>query len=135
MYVLVISVHPRTDSLSAATSPQVAAADLIVVVYPVWWFGLPAMSKGWVDRVLNRRFTYEPSTLHGQQMIWVGLAGPSASGYATGGFDKLLDQQLGVGIAENCGISSATFRVVHNAHGEPCPAAIDELQDIAKVAA
>lgn len=26
-------------------------ADALVLVYPTWWFGLPAMLKGWFDRV------------------------------------------------------------------------------------
>ncbi|TVS01847.1 MAG: flavodoxin family protein [Rhodobacteraceae bacterium] len=34
-----------------------AAADLVwcdtlIFVYPTWWYGLPAMLKGWLDRVL-----------------------------------------------------------------------------------
>ncbi|MBM7069467.1 NAD(P)H-dependent oxidoreductase [Actibacterium sp. 188UL27-1] len=27
-------------------------ADTLVFVYPTWWYGLPAMLKGWLDRVL-----------------------------------------------------------------------------------
>ncbi|MBT1158647.1 NAD(P)H-dependent oxidoreductase [Aminobacter anthyllidis] len=26
-------------------------AEMLVLVFPTWWFGLPAMLKGWVDRV------------------------------------------------------------------------------------
>ena len=26
-------------------------ADSLVLVYPTWWFGMPAMLKGWLDRV------------------------------------------------------------------------------------
>jgi NAD(P)H dehydrogenase (quinone) len=26
-------------------------ADALLLVYPTWWFGLPAMLKGWFDRV------------------------------------------------------------------------------------
>lgn len=26
--------------------------DTLIFVYPTWWFGLPAMLKGWLDRVL-----------------------------------------------------------------------------------
>ncbi len=26
-------------------------AEMIVFVYPTWWYGLPAMLKGWLDRV------------------------------------------------------------------------------------
>lgn len=27
-------------------------ADTLIFVYPTWWYGLPAMLKGWLDRVL-----------------------------------------------------------------------------------
>jgi NAD(P)H dehydrogenase (quinone) len=30
---------------------QLAAAEAIVLVYPVWWYGMPAMLKGYFDRV------------------------------------------------------------------------------------
>ena len=26
--------------------------DTLILVYPTWWYGLPAMLKGWMDRVL-----------------------------------------------------------------------------------
>jgi len=34
--------------------PSVArlkAAEALLLVYPTWWFGMPAMLKGWLDRV------------------------------------------------------------------------------------
>ena len=37
---------------------KVAAADLLLLHFPVWWFGMPAMMKGWVDRVFSRGFGY-----------------------------------------------------------------------------
>jgi putative NADPH-quinone reductase len=30
---------------------RLKAADALVFVYPTWWYGLPAMLKGWLDRV------------------------------------------------------------------------------------
>lgn len=27
-------------------------ADTLIFIYPTWWYGLPAMLKGWLDRVL-----------------------------------------------------------------------------------
>ena len=30
---------------------QLAAAEAIVLVYPAWWHGMPAMLKGYFDRV------------------------------------------------------------------------------------
>ncbi len=30
---------------------RLRAADALVLVYPTWWYGMPAMLKGWFDRV------------------------------------------------------------------------------------
>lgn len=30
---------------------KLAAADAVLLVFPLWWFGMPAIMKGWVDRV------------------------------------------------------------------------------------
>jgi putative NADPH-quinone reductase len=37
---------------------RLARADALVFVYPTWWFGLPAMLKGWLDRVLVPGFAF-----------------------------------------------------------------------------
>ncbi len=31
---------------------HLAWCDTLIFVYPTWWYGLPAMLKGWLDRVL-----------------------------------------------------------------------------------
>ena len=39
---------------SSLLSGQIAAlerAEILVLVFPTWWFGLPALLKGWFDRV------------------------------------------------------------------------------------
>lgn len=33
-------------------------ADLVVWLYPIWWGGMPAIMKGWFDRVLAFGFAY-----------------------------------------------------------------------------
>jgi NAD(P)H dehydrogenase (quinone) len=35
----------------AAEMEKVQRCDLMIFVFPLWWFGLPAILKGWVDRV------------------------------------------------------------------------------------
>lgn len=34
-----------------AEMDKLAACDLLVFVFPIWWLGMPAILKGWVDRV------------------------------------------------------------------------------------
>lgn len=44
----------KTGSLAADIRREieaVLAAELLVLVFPVFWFSLPAMLKGWIDRV------------------------------------------------------------------------------------
>ncbi|RKR15216.1 NAD(P)H dehydrogenase (quinone) [Maribacter vaceletii] len=33
-------------------------ADVLIFNFPLWWFGMPAILKGWVDRVLAYGFAY-----------------------------------------------------------------------------
>ena len=37
---------------------KMEAADLMIWQFPLWWFGLPAILKGWVDRVFAMGRTY-----------------------------------------------------------------------------
>ncbi len=42
------------DNIAPVAGPvaDVRWADTLIFVYPTWWYGLPAMLKGWLDRVL-----------------------------------------------------------------------------------
>ena len=54
----------------AELSPALAA-DLLVFTFPVYWFGAPAILKGWFDRVLLSGVCYGGKRLYGRG----GLAG------------------------------------------------------------
>ncbi len=41
-----------------AEQEKLARADLLILQFPVWWFGMPAILKGWADRVFARGFAY-----------------------------------------------------------------------------
>ena len=52
------SADERADHLEPGTDPSIASyaddlqwCDTLVLVYPTWWSGQPAMLKGWMDRV------------------------------------------------------------------------------------
>ncbi|MCB1823075.1 MAG: NAD(P)H-dependent oxidoreductase, partial [Candidatus Competibacteraceae bacterium] len=34
-------------------------AQGLVFIYPIWWFGPPAILKGWIDRVFVRKFAFD----------------------------------------------------------------------------
>jgi putative NADPH-quinone reductase len=41
----------RHDGGLDAHIAALAEAEGLILVYPTWWYGLPAMLKGWIDRV------------------------------------------------------------------------------------
>lgn len=44
--------QPILDPLVAAHADLVRQASALVFVYPTWWSGLPAILKGWIERVM-----------------------------------------------------------------------------------
>ena len=45
-----------------ALQQRLAAADTLVLVFPTWWFSMPAILKGWFDRVWAPKFAFEHGT-------------------------------------------------------------------------
>lgn len=42
---------PRDQSAVQPQVERLLAAEALVLVFPTWWFGFPAILKGWFDRV------------------------------------------------------------------------------------
>ena len=70
---------------------QVEAADLMIWQFPLWWFGLPGILKGWVDRVFaaGRAYgagnRYETGCFRGKRALLSLTTGGPAEGYAADG--------------------------------------------------
>lgn len=54
---------------------KVQQADLIVLTFPLFWFGVPAIMKGWFDRVFISGEFYGGKTIYGRG----GMAGKRAT--------------------------------------------------------
>ncbi|MGN6526932.1 MAG: NAD(P)H-dependent oxidoreductase [Burkholderiaceae bacterium] len=72
---------------------KVAAADLVIFQCPVWWFSLPAMLKGWIDRVFSRGFAYSAGRkygtghFHGKRAMLSLTTGTASTLYEPAGID------------------------------------------------
>jgi putative NADPH-quinone reductase len=67
---------------------RIREADLVIFQFPVWWYGPPAIVKGWADRVLSHGFAYTDSELFDSGL----LRGRSAMvSVTTGGTKEELD--------------------------------------------
>jgi len=52
---------------------EIANADGIVVVHPIWWGGMPAILKGWIDRVFRPGCVYAFEEVEGGIGVPVGM--------------------------------------------------------------
>jgi NAD(P)H dehydrogenase (quinone) len=67
---------------------KLRSADLLVVQFPLWWYGMPAILKGWFDRVFEAGFAYDvlaPDTGRARKYGDGGLAGKRALAIVTAG--------------------------------------------------
>ena len=77
----------------AAEQAKLARADFVIFQFPIWWFGMPAIMKGWADRVFARGFAYMPGRKYDTGMFKGKLAmvsattGTSEDTYAPDGID------------------------------------------------
>jgi NAD(P)H dehydrogenase (quinone) len=72
---------------------KLEACDLLILQFPLWWFGLPAILKGWVDRVFAMGRTYgyghiyETGKFRGKRAMLSLTTGGPAEAYLKGGFN------------------------------------------------
>ncbi len=71
-------------------------ADCITFIHPIWWTGLPALMKGYIERVFSYGFAYrydkgvQKGLLSGKQAIIINTHGKSNSEYEAIGMDNAL---------------------------------------------
>jgi NAD(P)H dehydrogenase (quinone) len=77
----------------AAEQAKLGKADLVIFQFPVWWFSMPAIMKGWADRVFARGFAYlsgrkyDTGMFSGKLAMLACTTGTSADTYAPDGID------------------------------------------------
>ncbi len=85
-------------------------AEVITFIYPIWWTGMPAIMKGYIDRVFSYGFAYkyingvQMGLLKGKKAIILNTQGKSHAEYASIGMDQALRLTSDKGIFEYCGL-------------------------------
>lgn len=72
-----------TDAMKAGNIPadikteqdHISAADAITFIYPIWWTGMPAILKGYIDRVFAYGFAYAYNAEGGIDKLFTGKKG------------------------------------------------------------
>ena len=80
-----LSIGHSADADVAQAQADVRTADVLTMIYPLWWATMPAMMKGYIDRVFARGFAYEAHSgvvrglMDGKRCVLITLSGSPLS--------------------------------------------------------
>ncbi|WP_314959025.1 NAD(P)H-dependent oxidoreductase [Bradyrhizobium cosmicum] len=101
----------EADTLTADVKAEIEKllwADVLILQFPLWWFSMPAILKGWVDRVFAYGFAYGvgehsdkrwgdrygEGTLAGKRAMLIVTAGGWQEHYSARGINGPIDDLL-----------------------------------------
>ena len=138
--------HARGELTAEVQAEQakLAAAELLIIQFPLWWYGMPAILKGWFDRVLTSGFAhgdldpdlgvprrYGDGGLSGRRALVVVTAGEDARSIGSRGVSGDLDAllfPLTHGMLWFTGIETLDLHVIHDAESLDGPGVDQEVE-------
>lgn len=110
----------------AAQQRIIEASDVLVIVFPVYWWSFPVQLKGWVDRVLTggwswgiKRSGRAESALARLRVHLVPLAGAEADFFEDEGYRKAIETQIEKGVFDYTHTGHAEWTWMWNAADRP----------------
>lgn len=108
-------IHKRIDE-----------ANAMAFIFPLWWWSVPAILKGWFDRVLTSpfAFTYDENGLQGalsdKKIVMLCTGSNDRKGFQKYGYDAAMQRQIEAGVWFYCGLDDVETHLT---------AGIDESED------
>lgn len=98
---------------------DIKKANLVIFVAPVWWYTVPAIMKGYFDRVFSMGFAYEYTTtgpkglLTDKKGLVITTAGADAKIAEVTGMQDALTNSLVNGLLGFCGFAEAKGKTLY----------------------
>lgn len=103
----------------ASEQARIDRADALVLVYPIYWWSMPGLLKGWIDRVFSNGWAYEEGPdmriekkLRRLAVHLVALGGADHRTYARHGYFGAMKLQIDHGIFDYCGATVKTSELM-----------------------
>ena len=104
---------------------KISWADLLIFQFPIWWSYMPAILKGWIDRVFVQGFVvdladgrvYDRGLLRGKKAVIVATCGSTREMYSMGGVHGDLAGHLSIithNIFEFTGMETLPPFIIYN---------------------
>lgn len=117
---------------------RIEQANALVLVFPVYWWAMPGLLKGWIDRVFANGWAYDDS---GEKVIkklghlpvhLVGIGGADAGTYERHGYFGAMKTQIDHGIFDYCGAPVVTSQLLLESDGEDQTANLEAAEAIGR---
>lgn len=149
LYQLNFQPIARTTDFAALATGETSAdvreeqgwvrwADGIILIYPVWWTGMPAILKGYFDRVFTPGFAYQYQDgikhrlLQGKQGLIFSTTGATRDAYEKGMFEAM-NRTVDEGIFAFSGIEVRDHHYMSNLPGSTAEEREKMLLEVEKV--
>jgi NAD(P)H dehydrogenase (quinone) len=103
----------------AAEQVRIDRADALVLVYPVYWWSMPGLLKGWIDRVFANGWAYDEAPdgkivkkLRHLRVHLLAIGGADLRTYARHGYFGAMRTQIDHGIFDYCGARVETSELL-----------------------
>ena len=74
--------------------------DAVAMIFPLWWWAMPAMLKGWVDRVWNFGLTYGDANHNLKKALMISLAAHTTEELKKRNYHDAIETSLNIGILD-----------------------------------
>lgn len=135
--VLAREAVPAEDVL--AEQARLDRSDALVLVYPVYWWSMPALLKGWIDRVFSNGWAYDDDPEKGivkklgrLPVHQIAIAGADRRTYDRHGYAEAMKTQIDHGIFDYCGAPVLTSELVHLPNAGAPEALLDRAEAIGR---
>ena len=101
-----------------AEQARVELCDALCLIFPMWWYGMPAMMKGWLDRVWSAEWAYhwehdpEGSLLKARPCTLLVPTGASPRQVSERGYDNSIDNLWRYGVLGYCGVEPIAIHLL-----------------------
>ncbi|WP_406642714.1 NAD(P)H-dependent oxidoreductase [Pectobacterium brasiliense] len=102
-----------------AEQSRIDHADALVLVFPIYWWSMPGLLKGWIDRVFSNGWAYEETAdgnvikkLGHLPVHLVALGAANQRTFEKRGYADAFHAQIDHGIFDYCGASVLTSEML-----------------------
>ncbi len=104
----------------SAEQERVSRAEALAFIYPLWWSSMPAVLKGWIDRVFSMGYAYDFGAegpiglLKHKKVLLITTCGADQTQMEQSGIQKAIQMTTDIGIFAFTGIPEIRHEFFYN---------------------